>query len=232
MNCAIHTETPAAAYCRTCGKALCESCKRDVLGTIYCEPCLAARVQGAGPAASVPGVRGAPNPAIAAWLGFIPGVGAMYNDQFMKALIHVAIFVVLVTLSSHMDAFGIVVFFFLIYMAFDAHKTAQARQLGLPAPDFLGLERVFGIHENWGRHAHQPAGQQPAPDAEPSSPASAPPLRYREAPIGAIVLIALGVLFLLGNFHIFEFWRIWRLWPLVLIVLGLRIAYRRTLRRA
>ena len=44
MNCAQHTDTAAVAYCRTCGKALCEVCKRDVQGTIFCEPCLAARI--------------------------------------------------------------------------------------------------------------------------------------------------------------------------------------------
>ena len=47
MNCAVHNQTQAVAYCRTCGKALCEECKRDVMGAIYCEPCIAARLQGA-----------------------------------------------------------------------------------------------------------------------------------------------------------------------------------------
>ncbi len=46
MNCAVHNQTQAVAYCRTCGKALCEECKRDVMGAIYCEPCIAARLQG------------------------------------------------------------------------------------------------------------------------------------------------------------------------------------------
>ena len=44
MNCAVHTDTPAVAFCRTCGKALCENCKRDVMGAIYCEPCIAVRL--------------------------------------------------------------------------------------------------------------------------------------------------------------------------------------------
>jgi len=34
-------------------------------------------------------------------------------------------------------------------------------------------------------------------------------------------LIGLGVLFLLDNFHIFDFIRIGRLWPLILIAAGL-----------
>ena len=39
MNCAVHNQSQAVAYCRTCGKALCEDCKRDVMGAVYCEPC-------------------------------------------------------------------------------------------------------------------------------------------------------------------------------------------------
>ena len=44
MNCVNHPEVPPIAYCRTCGKALCEMCKRDVRGVIYCEDCLAAHI--------------------------------------------------------------------------------------------------------------------------------------------------------------------------------------------
>ena len=43
----------------------------------------------------------------------------------------------------------------------------------------------------------------------------------KDRPIGAIILIGLGVLFLLDNFHIFDFIRIGRLWPLILIFAGL-----------
>src|SRR5205807_9563572 len=105
MNCAIHSQAPAVAYCRTCGKALCEECKRDVMGAIYCEPCIAARLQGAVPAAAgVPlapaPISGGPNPTVAALLGMIPGVGAMYNGQFVKACIHVVIFVSLIAFQD------------------------------------------------------------------------------------------------------------------------------------
>ena len=152
MNCANHPQAPAAAYCRTCGKALCEVCKRDVMGAIYCEPCIAARLQvgapiGAGAAGQVP-PSGSPNLAAATLLGMIPGVGAMYNGQFLKALIHVGIFAALITLSNNVSGiFVLAIFFFWFYMVFDAYKTAQARLLGLPAPDLLGLHRLFGIHD-------------------------------------------------------------------------------------
>src|SRR5947209_18226044 len=115
MNCAIHTEVPAAAYCRTCGKGLCENCKREVAGMIYCEPCIAVRLHGAG-ATSLPGAApppGAPNAGLAALLGLIPGVGAMYNGQFMKAFVHVVIFIVIIMASHHSGVFGILIPFFI-----------------------------------------------------------------------------------------------------------------------
>jgi len=150
MNCAIHTQTPAAAFCRTCGKALCENCKRDVMGAIYCEPCIAVRLQGTG-VTPVAVVQGTPSPGVAAWLGMIPGVGAMYNGQFIKAFIHVVIFAVLIVAADHSGPaeplFGLLICFFWFYMIFEAYKTAKARQFGLPAPDPLGLDRMFGIHE-------------------------------------------------------------------------------------
>ncbi len=51
MNCANHSDIAAVAFCRTCGKPLCQPCTRDVRGVIYCESCLAARLEGTAPAA-------------------------------------------------------------------------------------------------------------------------------------------------------------------------------------
>lgn len=51
MNCATHSDTAAVAFCRTCGKPLCNQCTRDVRGVVYCEACLAARMEGTTPAA-------------------------------------------------------------------------------------------------------------------------------------------------------------------------------------
>jgi hypothetical protein len=42
----------------------------------------------------------------------------------------------------------------------------------------------------------------------------------RNRPIGPIILIVLGALFLLNNFNWFPFYRIWRFWPVVLIAVG------------
>lgn len=186
MNCAIHPTIPASAYCRTCGKALCESCKRDVKGVIFCQDCLAARLEGAVPAGAAlppgnvvpppPLPEGVPNPAVALVLGFIPGVGAFYNGQFAKGFIHVVIFAILIKLADSADMFGIMVAAWYFYMIFDAYKTAKARQLGLPLPDPLGLNNLLGIHESTpppppvGTPPAYAAGQAPNADAQSFAP--------------------------------------------------------------
>ncbi len=233
MNCAVHTDTPATAYCRTCGKALCENCKRDVMGAIYCEPCIAVRLQGTQPQAPPAGlpavtVPGTPSPGVAMLLGFIPGVGAMYNGQFMKGFIHVLIFVMLIVATSHEGLFGILIGFWVAYMAFDAYKTAEAKRLGLPLPDPLGLDRLFGLHE--GHHGAAPAAAAVAPSAQPAAYNTAtgaeqtPATQPDHAPAGAIILIALGVIFLLSNVVSFN---LHKFWPLILVAVGLWIAYKR-----
>jgi hypothetical protein len=121
-------------------------------------------------------------------------------------------------------------------MAFEAYKTAEAKRHGLPAPDPLGLDKMFGIQEPQQIHSTSVpmVGNAAAyPPVSPQSPQTAPPLQVEppppppqdNAPIGAIVLIGLGVLFLLQNLGIF---RIHNLWPLFLIGVGLWLAYKRT----
>jgi len=125
MNCATHNDLAAVAFCRTCGKPLCNQCTRDVRGVIYCESCLAARMEGM---ASAPGfvppgqnvyppigapsgfspvtppgqpgsnINSGPNPTVAGILaGFFPfGVGAVYCSQYAKGLSHLVIMVLLI----------------------------------------------------------------------------------------------------------------------------------------
>jgi TM2 domain-containing membrane protein YozV len=236
MNCANHNEVAAVAYCRTCGKALCSTCTRDVRGVIYCENCLAARLQdpvaaSAMSATPTPPDR-APSPGVAAALGFIPGVGAMYNGQFMKGFIHVLAFVVLIWMTDRVGFFGIMIPFLIFYMVFDAYKTAHAMELGQPLPDPFGLERLFT--------GAGPA-QAPPVSAVPlagNAPSGTPPAYVVPAaggngttrgnvPAGAIVLIILGSLFLLDNIGLWDFRFIHRLWPLILIFMGIWLFAKR-----
>jgi hypothetical protein len=206
MNCANHTDVSAVAYCRTCGKALCANCTRDVRGVIYCENCLAARMEGAtptpGPAMPVYAQpispTSGPNPTVAGILaGFFPfGVGAVYTGQYAKSLAHLLIFVGLIWGMSHGGrAEGLFAFafcFFWVYQIIDAVRSARAIQLGQPAPDPFGLAQAMGAGEK---------------------------LDTAKIPTGAIVLIVLGALFLLQTLGVFSV-SFDRIWPIFLIALG------------
>ena len=161
-------------------------------------------------------------------LGFIPGVGAMYNGQFVKGFIHVVIFVLLILAIQDISGlFGILLGFFVFYMAFDAYKTAEAKRLGLPLPDALGLNRMFGMHE--GHSAYVATPQEAQFSTSPMQPSSLLEKDHaNNGPTGAIVLIVLGVLFLVTTLTPLH---IGKLWPLLLIGLGLWIAYQRTIVR-
>ena len=226
MNCATHNDIAAVAFCRTCGKALCANCTRDVRGVIYCENCLAARMEGAAPAAVfVPpaqtvyppvgtptvgrpavGISSGPNPAVAGILaGFFPfGVGAVYCSQYAKGLSHLVVFVLMIVgLSSNLPWFvdtvlGISLGLFYFYQIFDAVRTAKALQMGEPAPDPLGLAQNFSMGEKFD------AGR---------------------VPVGAVLLIGLGVLFLLHTLGIMEY-GFERYWPLLIIFIGGWTFYR------
>lgn len=202
MNCANHADKSAVAYCRTCGKPLCANCTRDVRGVIYCENCLAARLEGRQPAASpvYPPVApsSGPNPTVAGILGAIPfGVGAVYNGQYAKGLAHLIIFSLLIIgvnrASDPWDTvFGFGIAFFVLYQIIDAVSSARAIQAGKPAPDPFGLAQTFGAGEK---------------------------VDASKIPVGAVILIMLGVLFLLRNAGFFSF-DFDRIWPVFLIGLG------------
>ena len=238
MNCANHPDAPAVAYCRTCGKPLCGNCARDVRGVVYCEECLASHVAGTMPppaAGVVPPVDqrppGTPSPTLATILGFIPGVGAMYNGEFVKGFVHVLIFATLIWMSDHVSGVvGIAVAAFYIYMPIEAYKTARAREMGLPAPDPLGLNNLFRSGPPPAPVSSVPAGATAAPGTPGEVPATdtvneAEP--HSRVPVGAYILIGLGVLFLLSEMGALHLDWIWRFWPLILIAIGVRILMQR-----
>ncbi len=128
------------------------------------------------PGYTAPPASGLPNPGLATLLGFIPGVGAMYNGQFAKGIAHVVIFAVLISLSDHVNGiFGLLVAGWVFYMVFDAYQTARARRDGLVAPDPFGLNNIgekFGIGSgpNWSDFTARPApGTVPPPAYTPPS---------------------------------------------------------------
>ena len=167
MNCANHPDAAAVAYCRACGKALCPACQQTVQGTVFCGEHAA---QAAGPGAyagagTAPGGAsyGAPSyaaqpppgaapqplppnmavsPGLAFILGLIPGVGAIYNSQYAKGLVHVLVFALLIAIASNSSEGGIFVPIFMgwvAYMAFEAYHTAKKRQVGEVVDEFSSI---------------------------------------------------------------------------------------------
>lgn len=213
MNCANHPDIAASAFCRTCGKPLCSSCTRDVRGVIYCESCLAERLQGVQPPPQTtpppvldqgglrmpPAPSSGPNPALAGILaGFFPfGVGSVYTGQYAKGLAHLLIFVGLIVgmgQRSPLDTIcGLAFAFFYVYQIIDAIRTAKALQFGQPAPDPFGLGQAFGAGEK---------------------------VDTSKIPMAAVVLIGMGVLFLLQTTGLFRLSGE-LVWPLFLIGLGI-----------
>jgi len=198
MKCYKHPDTDSIAFCGQCGRPLCAECKREVRGMIYDEDCLAARVSGPGPVLGpVMGPPGAPSPGVALVLGFIPGVGAIYNGQVVKAVVQVLIFGSLIAMSNRvpgpMDAiFGLGAAAFYFYMVIDSYQTARAKLLNQPAPEWFGLGEM-----------------------------------KMNAPIAAALLIGLGILFLLDNMGIRVFEQIGKYWPVLLILFGILLLQRR-----
>jgi len=181
---ATGAETPKA-FCQDCGKPLTPETLRTVGAGVFCEPCLAARVGVPVGATStaIPPVPGEPHPMLALLLGFIPGVGAMYNGQYAKGFAHLIIFMLLASLSDHVNGvFGFFCFLWVCYMAFDAYHTAKARLEGLPLPNPFGLNEIgerMGFGTTWKVGVHTPSGTTPPPY---SPPTYAPPPPYNAPP--------------------------------------------------
>jgi hypothetical protein len=131
-----------------------------------------------------------PHPVLAFCLGFLPGLGAFYNEQYGKGIIHLAIFLFLFITGVDGGVSGgaeaalwICLSALWIYMPVDAYRTARARLAGQTLGDPL---------ESFSKGR----------------------------PVGPILIIGIGILLLLHNFDWFPFWRIQQFWPVILIVAG------------
>lgn len=208
----------AAAFCRQCGKALTEE-EKAVPSTIYCTECAATQPTVEIPAQTVhppPGPAGsrpiAPagasspaaadngiSPGLAFLLGLIPGVGAIYNAQYVKGLLHVVAFGLLISIADSpysndiTPIFAMLIPSFVAYMAFEAYHTAKKRAAGQLVDEFSSLV----------------------------------PMRQTGFPVAPVLLIASGVLFLLNNLGVLHFNQLFRWWPVLLIALGVYMLYVR-----
>ena len=228
MNCANHPETTATAFCRECGKPMCPECQRPALGSIFCEvhqPPVH-QTEAAGPAAApppytAPHIPAAPSPysspynapppqampdesvhpILALLLGLIPGVGATYNGQYAKGLVHALVFGLLVSAIANAHnagmaaLLGIMIAAWVFYMCFEAYHTARKRRYGVAVEEFSGQ---FDFRAGGSR-----------------------------VPVGAILLMGLGFILLLDTTDVISIDEFVKYWPVGLILVGVYLLYNR-----
>lgn len=157
MNCAYHSQNVAVVNCNGCGRPLCPACDHRVKGFPFCQDCIVLGVdflRQHNESSYVPIVKKQTSPFIAVLLSVVPGLGAAYNGQMMKALSHFAIFVGLFQLGIMM---GMPMFLLgslgmWAFAAFDAGRTAQLIRAGIStdnAEDILA-RRASGNSRIWG----------------------------------------------------------------------------------
>jgi hypothetical protein len=207
------TSNTQVAYCRICGKSLAPAEQRPAQGTIYCEEHVPPHTPPPPPPDSPwtlpPSSQAPPNagrppsasPGLAFILGLIPGVGAIYNGQYAKGFIHVVIFGLLISMASN-GTHDLEPLFGMLIPAWIFYMAFEAYH--------TAKRRVLGqqVDELSSLFATRPSG----------------------APIGPVVLIGTGVLFLLNNLGLLRFSQVMRFWPLLLIGLGVYKLLQRTTR--
>jgi hypothetical protein len=195
-------QPPVNAYCRACGKGLTADEVVHYQGTIYCRehvPQTGPNPYTAPPPAA-PASAGTISPGLAFVLGFIPGVGAIYNGQYAKGFLHVLITGVIFSLTEGRGGMEFFAPFMIpawfLYMAFEAYHTARKRLLGEPVDEFSSI--------------------LPSRAAEGTS-AAVP-----------VLLIGLGVVLLLHQLELIDLYRVRRyIAPAILIGVGLVMLYGR-----
>src|SRR5256885_10726513 len=146
MNCSYHTRNAATVQCNQCARALCPACDHRIRGFPFCQDCIVAGVemlryqQSRSTDSNV--IRRKTSPFIATFLSlFVPGLGAAYNGQTSKAIVHFAIFASFFQMAVVTDG---VSFFVLgvigtwLFAAVDARRTTpttRARPSPHAAPD-------------------------------------------------------------------------------------------------
>ncbi len=218
----VATRLPESGFCRQCGVVLTAETRRVWQGIPHCCDCLeklagtvsaghasapraAADVEApprasSRPSALPPVPDEAPSALLAFILGCIPGLGAVYNGQYVKGLVHILLFGSLVTIIAEgqvqeLKGFFIPLMTFLVlYQPFEAMHTARALRRGEEVNEFSGIVNLmFG---------------------------GAPSIA------GSVCWIALGVVFFLHALDIWELADVLPFWPLLVIAFGIYRLFR------
>lgn len=161
MYCAFHPTNAATAHCMSCNRPLCAGCDHRIKAQPFCEDCIVRGVEHLRrPSAPVAmsghpvALANAPSPTKATLLSLVPGLGAVYNRQNLKALVHFIGTVGLLEIGDATDLAFFVVggLVFFLYTVIDANRTARAISAGEdPAEDERRIKWLFARYKPiWG----------------------------------------------------------------------------------
>jgi len=189
MYCSYHSSSIARVQCASCSRALCPACDHRIKGYAYCQDCIVRGVEGLS--AYRYHSAGTRSRALTATiLALVPGMGAVYNRQNVKAVVHFFTIVGLFQLTKiHLvpGLFALAGFACYIYSIIDAHRTAQL------------IAR----------------GESAAADEERFKRAL-----IRRAPALGVFLIVAGILFVVNILRPVALFALAKLFPVLLILLG------------
>jgi TM2 domain-containing membrane protein YozV len=189
MYCSYHTASTARVQCSSCSRGLCSACDHRIKGYPYCQDCIVLGVEGLSRNHYAPRPRGSAR--FAALLALLPGMGAVYNRQNIKGIVHFVTIVGLFQLTGIRIAPAFFVLgglSFYIYSIVDAYRTAQLIAQGEdPAVDEARFKRSL----------------------------------IKRAPLIGVILITVGLLFVIQMARpYFPLATLVRFLPVALIILG------------
>ena len=188
MYCSYHTATIARIQCSSCARPVCAACDHRVKGYVYCQDCIVLGVEGLSRSYYSPRTRGRAR--LAALFALLPGMGAVYNRQNLKGVVHFVTIVGLFQLTALRVASGFFVLSglaFYLYSIVDAYRTARLIDQGeSPAADEQRFKRSL----------------------------------IKRAPVIGLMLITAGMLLVIHIARPLAFITFARLFPVALIILG------------
>jgi hypothetical protein len=85
-------------------------------------------------------------PARAAVCAIIPGIGAVYNREYMKAVVYFSIFAGLSIISEAVSIFALASFAFYVFTIIDAYRSAELIARGRAPESLTGTEETSGLN--------------------------------------------------------------------------------------
>ena len=158
LYCSYHPKNASVVQCNQCARQLCSACDHRIRGFPFCQDCIVAGVEllrHESQSSTSPLSYRNSSPFVATLLSFVPGLGAAYNGQTAKAIVHFAIFASffqMAVITQGVQFFILGVLGTWLFAAVDACRTAQLMRAGL-SPDTeedVITRRLYGNPFAWG----------------------------------------------------------------------------------